>query len=439
MPRIAFICFCVATIAPAFAADTPVGFTPLFNGKDLTGWHGWAIHETGASPAEMEKLSFGDRAKKIAMWTDDARKHWSVAGRELINDGNGAYLSTEKIYGDIELLIDYKTVAKADSGIYLRGTPQVQIWDSTEKAKFGIGADKGSGGLFNNSNAAPGKDAEMLADKPFGEWNHFRIIQIGARTTVYLNDKLVVDHARMENFWEKDRKVPLLKTGAILLQTHGGEIRWRNAFVREIPSAEANATLAKHASEGFQMVFNGKDFDGWAGDLSNHEIVEGAIVCKPKKGGVVFTKEQFDNFVVRLEFKTPPGGNNGLAIRHPGKGRASVDAMCEIQVLDDNDPRHKKLNPKQYNGSAYGLSASYRGYLRPTGEWNFEEVTVKGTTIQVELNGTQILDVDFTTLIGMKTSEPHPGMNRTSGHFGFCGHNDPVAFRNIAIKRLVGK
>ena len=428
------LAFATATTC-VFADDAPpAGFTALFNGKDLAGWRGGDTFDH----RKLLEMPEDQRAAKIAEWTKTMTEHWRAEGGELINDGKGAYLATEKSYGDIELLIDYKTVAKADSGIYLRGTPQVQIWDSTEKAKFAIGADKGSGGLFNN-NAVAGKDAAMLADKPFGEWNHFRIIQIGARTTVYLNDKLVVNHARMENFWEKDRKVPLLRSGAILLQTHGGEIRWRNVFVREILSAESNAMLAKHAPEGFQSVFNGKDFDGWAGDLGNHEIVDGAIVCKPKKGGVVFTKEQFDDFVVRLEFKTPPGGNNGLAIRHPGKGRASVDAMCEIQVLDDNDPKHKKLNPKQYNGSAYGLAASYRGYLRPTGEWNFEEVTVKGTTIQVELNGTQILDVDFTTLIGLKTSEPHPGMNRTSGHFGFCGHNDPVAFRNIAIKRLVGK
>src|SRR5262249_30499300 len=155
-------------------------------------------------------------------------------------------------------------------GIYLRATPQVQIWDYTkEGGKWNLGADKGSGGLWNNSRGAAGKDPLVLADRPFGEWNSFRIIQVGERTTVYLNDKLVVDHARLENFWT--RKQPLPRKGPIQLQTHGGEIRWRNIYVREIPPAEANAILRKHGAEGFRSVFNGKDFTGWAGPIGNYE------------------------------------------------------------------------------------------------------------------------------------------------------------------------
>src|SRR5207244_2397781 len=186
-------------------------------------------------PSKLAAMSPEERGRNITEWTEDAKKHWSVQSGELVNDGNGAYLTTDKDYGDIELLIDYKTVPLADSGIYLRATPQVQIWDSTEKGgKWNLGADKGSGGLWNNSPGAPGKDPLVLADKPFGEWNHFRILQVGERTTVYLNDKLVVDHACLENVW--DRKRPLLKRGPTQLQTHGGEIRWRNLFVRGIPA-----------------------------------------------------------------------------------------------------------------------------------------------------------------------------------------------------------
>src|SRR5262249_43753359 len=134
---------------------------------------------------------------------------WSVDGPDLVNDGKGAYLTTDQNFGDIELLIDYKTVPLADSGIYLRATPQVQIWDYTkEGGKWDRGADKGSGGLFNNTLGTPGRDPAVLADKPFGEWNHFRILQVGARTTVYLNDKLVVDNVPLENFWEKPKPAP---------------------------------------------------------------------------------------------------------------------------------------------------------------------------------------------------------------------------------------
>src|SRR5690606_18936912 len=159
----------------------------------------------------------------------------------------------------IELLLEYKTVALADSGIYLRGNPQVQIWDYTEAGgKWNIGADKGSGGLWNNSPGAPGKDPLVLADKPFGEWNKVRVLQVGDRTTVYLNDQLVVDHAPMENFW--DRSQPLWARGPIQLQTHGGEIRWRNIFIREIPPAEANKILREKSAGGkFTSIFNGRD------------------------------------------------------------------------------------------------------------------------------------------------------------------------------------
>jgi hypothetical protein len=421
-----------AATAPAAEPQPPSGFTALFNGKDLTGWHGWAIHEKGAGLYDPNPIPTA--FAKLTRWNEDARKHWSVENAELVNDGHGAFLATDKDYGDIELLIEYRTVPKADSGIYLRATPQVQIWDPTEPDPRNLGRAKGSGGLWNNSPGAPGKDPLVLADKPFGEWNSFRIRQVGERTTVYLNDKLVVDHARMDNYW--NRKLPLPRTGPILLQTHGGEIRWRNAFVREIPADEANQLLSKHGSEGFETVFNGKDFTGWTGAVANYEVKDGAIVCQPKKGGVVFTEAEYFDFVARLEYRLPPGGNNGLAIRYPGEGDGAYTGNCEVQILDDDSPKYTKLDPRQYNGSAYGMVAAHRGYLRPTGEWNFIEVGVRGPTVRVELNGTLITDADLSQVTEFMANKPHPGKDRTSGHFGFLGHNDPVAFRNVQIKKL---
>jgi hypothetical protein len=431
--------------AIAQSPQPPSGFTAIFNGRDLDGWYGWAIHGKDADPKTMAGLSVDERAKKIAAWTEDAKKHWSVQNGELVNDGHGAYLASVKDFGDMELLIEYKTVPKADSGIYLRATPQVQIWDHTNEAQFRNGADKGSGGLFNNSRGAAGKDPLALADGPFGEWNKFRIIQVGERTTVYLNDKLVVNHARMENYWAKqqkpaDPKAPLDRTGPILLQTHGGEIRWRNIFVREIPPAEANDILVKHGNEGFRAVFNGKDLEGWDGATANYEVKDGAVLCKPGKGGVLYTKEQFSDFVARVEFKLPPGGNNGLAIRYPGDPTGRTDTsyhgMCEIQILDDTHAKYARLDPRQACGSVYAMVAAKRGYLRPVGEWNFYEVTVKGPTIKVELNGTVIVDADVSKVTEFMNNRPHPGKDRPSGHFGFAGHSDPVAFRTVKIKPL---
>jgi hypothetical protein len=403
----------------------------LVNGRDLIGWHGMGHFD----PRKLRAMSDDERAKKLAADMEDFKTHWRVENGELINDGNGPYATTDKEYGDIELLIEYKTVPLADSGIYLRANPQVQIWDYTkEGGKWNIGADKGSGGLWNNSPGAPGKDPLVLADKPFGQWNSFRIIQVGDKTTVFLNGRLVVDHAALENFW--DRSKPLWQKGPIQLQTHGGEIRWRNIFIREIAAEEANTILTKRDASGFRSIFNGKDLSGWAGPIDNYEVRDGAILCKPGKGGTIYTKGEYSDFVARLEFKLPPGGNNGLAIRYPGSGDTAYVGMCELQVLDNSAEQYKKLDPRQYHGSAYGMVAAHREFLRMVGEWNFQEVTIKGSTIKVELNGTTILETDLSKVTDFMDDKAHPGKDRKSGHFGFAGHNDPVQFRNIEIKAL---
>ena len=144
--------------------------------------------------------------------------------------------------------------------------------------------------------------------------------------------------------------------------------------------------------------------------------------------------------MARLEFKLPPGGNNGLAIRYPGSGDTAYVGMCELQVLDDQYEKAtgENIDPRQAHGSAYGMVPAQRGYQHPIGEWNFEEVTVKGSTIKVELNGTVILDTDLSK-VDMENAmahSKHPGKDRTSGFFGFAGHNDPVQFKNIFIKKL---
>ncbi|MBM80487.1 MAG: hypothetical protein CMJ78_07830 [Planctomycetaceae bacterium] len=445
--QLAVLSILLVTALPAFAQKrdkcehknnvAPEGFTALFNGKDLVGWHGMSTTD----PRPLWKLSEEEQAAKRKETLEDINAHWSIEDGELVNDGHGLYLTTDKNYGDFELWIDYKTVAKADSGIYLKANPQVQIWDFTEEGgKWGIGADKGSGGLWNNSKGSKGKDPLVLADKPFGEWNRFRIRVIGSRTWVWLNSKLVVDNAIHENFWYRGKpaaeKAPAFPEGPIQLQTHGGEIRWRNISIREIPSEEAIGLLRGSDPEGFKSVFNGEDFSGWAGPIANYEVIDGAIRCKQGKGGTIYTEEEYANFVARLEFKLPPGGNNGLAIRYPGSGDTAYVGMCELQVLDSEHPKYSKLDTRQYHGSAYGMAPAFRGHLRDAGEWNYQEVTVDGSTIKVELNGNIILNADLSKVSDYMGNRPHPGKDRVSGHFGFAGHSNPVEFRNVSIKRL---
>ena len=413
----------------------PPGFIALFNGRDLSGWRGGETFDH----RKLLAMPPAERTAQIAKWTDTMKAHWKAEDGELVNDGQGAYATTEQDFSDFELLVDYKTVPKADSGIYLRGCPQVQIWDYTEEEKFRIGADKGSGGLWNNSAGAPGKDPLERADKAFGEWNSFRILMVGARVSVWLNGKLVVNHALMENYYDRTNGLaPVPARGPIQLQTHGGEIRWRNIFLREIGSEEANRILASHDAEGFRSIFDGRGFQGWAGPTNEYEVVDGALRCQAGKGGTIYTRDEYADFAARMEIKLPPGGNNGLAIRYPGMGDTAYGGMCELQVLDDNYEKAtgQQIDPRQAHGSAYGMVAAARGYQRPLGEWNFEEVTVKGSRIRVELNGTVILDCDLATVKDFMAGSKHPGKDRASGHFGFAGHNDPVTFRNIQIKRL---
>jgi hypothetical protein len=414
----------IAGLLALNAIAQPDGFQPLFNGQDLSGWWGLKTED----PVNWMALPSDELAAKKADSLVDIQKHWRVEDGMLVNDGKGLFLSTLKNYADFELLLEYKTVALADSGIYLRGIPQVQIWDSTEEKKFKLGADKGSGGLWNNKKSPAGKNPQVLADKPFGEWNHLRILMVGERVTVELNGQLVVDHARMDNYFNK--KGPMPRTGPIQLQTHGGKISWRNIYIREIGGEEANRILATHTWK------DGISPRDWKGTLDNYDFSDGMIRCKKGKGGTIYTEKEYDDFAVQLEFNVPRGGNNGLAIRYPGKGSPAYDGLCELQVLDNTATKYAKLDKRQYHGSAYGMAAAHRGYLREAGEWNFQTVEVVGSTIQVELNGTLILDADLSVVTDYMADKAHPGKNLGKGHFGFAGHNDPVAFRNILIKEL---
>ena len=424
----------LAVAASALFADSPpAGFTPLFNGKDLAGWHGY-------NPHTVTKLTGEKKEAALKKMRDEFLQYWSVKDGEILNPGTGAYATTDKDYGDFELVLEYNMAPKGDSGVYLRAVPQVQIWDPTDEKAFKHNAQLGSGALWNNSPGKPGKDPLVLADKPAGEWNTLRVVMVGARVSVWLNGKQTVDHAILENYY--DRKAAIPAKGPICLQTHGAAIRWRNIAIREIAGAEANQLLATKANEGFKAIFNGKDFTGWAGPVENYEVVDGAIVCKKGKGGHPYYDRKLRDFAVRLEFKLPSAGNNGLAIRYPGKGDPAYDAMCELQVLAEDYEKVKgKLDPRQLHGSAYGMVAAQGGFQRPNGEWNFQEVTVVGSTLKVELNGFVILEADLAKvdLASVMGKKKHPGLGLTEGYFGFAGHNDPVAFRNVDLKDLAKK
>lgn len=192
-------------------------------------------------------------------------------------------------------------------------------------------------------------------------------------------------------------------------------------------------------SSDFVPLFNGKDLDGWTGNKAGYLADSGMIVVNPGKGsgGNLYTEKEFENFVMRFQFKLTPGANNGIGIRTPLTGDAAYVGM-EIQVLDNTADIYKSLHPYQYHGSVYGVIPAERGFLKPVGEWNEEEIRADGTKIKVTLNGHVILDGDIQPSISNGTMDhnPHPGLKNKKGHIGFLGHGSVVYFRDIMIKTL---
>jgi len=405
------------------------GFVSLFNGKDLSGWKGLVANPIVRSKMKDTAFQSAQIKANIKMKED-----WEVKDGLLNYTGNlhGENLATDKQYSDMEMYIDWRIQEKGDAGIYLRGTPQVQIWDTSRRE---VGAQVGSGGLYNNQKNI--SKPLVVADNQVGEWNTFHIIMKGDRVTVYLNGILVTNNIPLENYW--DRQLPLFAKEQIELQAHGTFVSYRNIYLRELPPTEANKLNEQEINEGFNLLFDGSNINQWTGNKAGYLIQEGALVVNPENGSVgnLYTNEEYGDFIYRFDFQLTPGANNGIGVHAPLEGDAAYVGM-EVQVLDSEHPMHAELQPYQYHGSVYGVIPAKRGYLHPAGEWNSEEIIVKGTTIKVILNGNIIVDGDYALASknGTIDHKEHPGLLNKTGHIGFLGHGDILRFKNMRIKRI---
>jgi len=406
------------------------GYISLFNGKDLSGWKGLVADPL--KRAQMNAKTLADAQAKA-----DAQMHegWFVQDAVLTFNGKGDNIATIKQYGDFDMLVDWKLDKNGkdgDAGIYLRGTPQVQIWDIS---RVHVGAQVGSGGLYNNQTFA--KDPTEVADNALGEWNTFRIIMVSEKVTVYLNGKKVTDQVPLENYW--DRNQSIFPTEQIELQAHGTTVYYRDIFLKEIPRKEIFSLSNQEKKEGFSMLFDGTNLEQWTSSTGYGISDEGYLWVYPdaKFGGNLYTKEEYSDFVYRFDFKLTAGANNGIGLRSPLTGDAAYVGM-EIQVLDDTADIYSDLKPYQYHGSLYGVAQAKKGFLKPLGEWNSEEIQLQGNRIKVTLNGTLILDTDYTEAIqkGTLDGKAHPGLLNKKGHIAFLGHGSEVFFKNMRIKKL---
>ena len=191
------------------------------------------------------------------------------------------------------------------------------------------------------------------------------------------------------------------------------------------------------SDSGFVSLFDGQTLTGWTGATDGYEAEQGVLTCIQTKGGNLMTEKEYANFVLRLDFVCPEGGNNGVGLRVPKGGHASTDGF-EIQVLDDEAEQYVKLQPYQYCGSVYGIIPAKRGHLKPAGEWNSMEISLIGRDIHVILNDVAIVDgnLDEASTPMTMDGKDHPGLKRTTGHIGFLGHGARVQYRNIRIKEV---
>ncbi|TSA36980.1 MAG: DUF1080 domain-containing protein [Porphyromonadaceae bacterium] len=409
------------------AMPKDAGFVPMFNGKDLTGWQG--LVENPVARAKMTKEELARKQKAVDATIGES---WTVKDGMIVFNGKGNNLCSVRQYDDFEMWVDWRITKSGDSGIYLRGSPQVQIWDTS---RIDVGAQVGSGGLYNNQKN-PSKPTQV-ADNPVNDWNTFYIKMIGENVTVTLNGITVVDNVPLENYW--DRSIPIFPKGAIELQAHGTDLGFRDIYVREIKSESYNLTVSEQA-EGFTSLFNGKNLDGWVGNKTDYKVDNSEILVEPTGGsgsGNLYTEKEYADFAFRFEFQLTPGANNGIGIRAPLEGDAAYVGM-EIQVLDNTAPIYANLQKYQYHGSVYGVIPARREFLKPVGEWNEEEIWMQGTRIKVTLNGTVIVDGDIAEASkdGTIDHNDHPGLKNAKGHVGFLGHGSILRFRNVRIKVL---
>ncbi len=202
---------------------------------------------------------------------------------------------------------------------------------------------------------------------------------------------------------------------------------------RELP---LNTLSQEEKEQGFALLFDGKvlDCSVWEGAVDAYCIEKGCLIARP--GGFLVTKSDYSDFVLRFEFKLPPAGNNGIGIRCKPVGSPGRTGM-EIQILDDTADEYKNLNPTQYNGAIYGVAAPIQGHLKPLGEWNTEEIIANGSHIKITLNNMVIVDVNLDDIKEFPIKGLVPGVKNKTGRLGLAGHNSPVEFCNLRIKKIV--
>jgi len=417
----------------------PSGFTPLFNGVDLTGWRG----RPHLDPAVELAMAPEERGAKQAEWNADLARHWSVEGGEIVSDGQGVFLTTTRDYADFELHLEWSLPQPcADSGIYLRGNPQVQIWDPDCQRDFKHGSDKGSGGLWNNAADSAGRFPLVRADAPTGQWNTMRIRMQGDRVSVTLNGRLVVDDAPLANFFAREQPIPA--TGPIQIQTHGAPMRVRNVCIRELTTLEGSGP-------GWRDL-GADDFENVNGEPGTWTWTGGVAHCTGRPVGVIRTKKQVKNLELSLEWRhLTAGGNSGVFLWAPPAvlenlppGRLPPGGI-EVQVLDHGYTAQyeassgKKADWFTTDGDVFPVGSSDMKPFAPTapgGKRSFPRARhVRGTP---DWNHYYVRAIDGEVRLWVNGHEVSGGNDCRPAEGFLCLESEgaPVEFRRLRVREL---
>lgn len=404
----------------------PAGFKPLFNGKDLAGW----------------SVDSGDPTA------------WYVENGELrlsSTAGGRGWLFTDKDYADYVLRFEVQMEEGANSGVALRAAPgdgpnfaaakggpmclEVQLWDDHFPAYARQSILQQTGALYDLALD------RIAAVKPRGEWNAVEVTVRGREVRSAINGTTVLQ-ANLDHYLDRSKKIPGLtrKTGRIGLQNHSGRVRFRNMAIKELHSAAATLPT----EDTFQPLLNGRNSDRWYidhGDPFGWAVEGGTIIARGvepvQNRGWLLSRQDYDNFVLRFDFKLSRGGNSGVTFRAaPGESRfIQGKRHVEIQILDDDDPALRGLlDPVQTTGAIYKVARTTAARLKPVGEWNQMEVMAWGHWLFVSVNGYRTLDVDLDDYA--EQAENLPGLKRTTGRIGFQSWEKTVEFRNVRLRRL---
>ena len=421
--QMALVVLLTAPVVALEANQPPKGFRALFNGKDLSGWR---VYVMGGNQKKIlaAKPQAVDAARRKA--AEERDRFWKVENGAIVNpNGKGPYLETVEDFGDFELLLDWWIGPKADSGIYLRGVPQVQIWDPVA----GIPAAKvGSGGLYNNK-LGPSKPL-VRADRPAGEWNTFRIVLVGDVCSIWLNDRLVVNETPMENYW--DRGSPLYPTGPIQFQTHGGELRFRNVFLREIAARpNESGVLSRQGTPvgpGWKRLFDGDELVGFQAEPAHWKLEKGLLTGKVAGSPThhyAYTDAEYGDFELHAQVKlSGKNANSGVCIRTKP---TSFDDVPGYQV-DMGDGFWGCLWDERRDGMVDAYPAAAAKKLVKSGDWNHYYVIARGDRVRAWLNGVETIRV------------AHPrGIRKGAIGFQLCHGKDremTAQFKDVWVREI---